>query len=509
MKTLRELLAVAGKKAVLNRLNDKKGTSLTKTLLELLEDPDLTEDQAAKALYGPTANRKLAAFKTLKSRLKEIMLVAIQKGKVVELDYSTYNAAFESGFRQLYTIQVLLVSRAYSAAREIAKQTFYNVRDYEILLLNHGLTNQLANLHLGVGYNEKLVKKYNDINLHYSEALFMLSKLENRYRKVRDMIYSNKAPLAEIGRLSLQYLEEFSESRITYAKVSQVQGMIYSLEITGFMYIGDYLDAIESSKRGELVLANCKGVSSSVMNFLLLAKLESILKAEDFELGRSEIMLAQEKLPENSMNGIKVIEYAIRLGLWMQKFDYAYLCLANFNRRLVKRLLTTEHQEYWMIWEAYINFLVVAGRIKPQDDWPKLPRFKFAKFFNNVPAFSRNKTGMNIPILILQTIYFIIIGKYGTVVDRTEALERYCSRYLKDDENLRHNCFFKLILITVQANFHKGATERKAATVYSRMVNARERSIDIEIIPYEALWEIVLENLSLDRRARAVSKGVS
>jgi hypothetical protein len=159
-----------------------------------------------------------------------------------------------------------------------------------------------------------------------------------------------------------------------------------------------------------------------------------------------------------------------------------------------------------MVLEAYINFLVVAGQIQPQEDWPRLPQFKFAKFFNNVPAYSRNKTGMNIPILILQAMYFIVVGKYGLVIDRTEALERYCSRYLKDDENLRHNCFFKLLVITVQANFHKGATERKATTIYNRMVNAAERSIDIEIVPYETLWEIVLEHLSVERRARATSK---
>lgn len=506
MRILRELLAVAGKKAVLDRLNDKNGASLTRKLIELAEDPDLSEDNVAKRLYGPTANRKLAAYKTLKSRLKEIMIVAIQKGKVMELDYSNYNAAYESGFRQLFTIQILLVSGAYNAAREIAKQTFYSVREYEIIPLNHSLSNHLAYLHLGVGYNEQLVKKYNDINRYYSKALYELSKLDNRYREVRDMTYAHRKTFSEVGRRTLEYLEEFKESRKTYEHVSQFQGMVYSLEITGLMYAGKYREAIESSKKGEKVLRNCKGASHSVINFLLLNRLESILKAENFELGRSEIASAYEVLPKNSINGIKVVEYAIRLGLRMQEFDYAYLALANLNRRLINRLLTPRHQEYWKIWEAYVNFLVVAGRIEPKEDWAKLPKFKFARFFNNVPSYSRNKNGMNIPILILQALYFIVEGKYGKVVDRTEALERYCSRYLKDDENLRHNCFFKLLVITVQANFHKGATERKATTVYNRMINAKERSIDIEIVPYEVLWDIVLEHLTVERRARAVSK---
>lgn len=503
MKVLRELLAVAGKKNVLNRLNDKKGTSLTRKLLELVEDPDVSDNDAAKALYGPSANRKLASFKTLKSRLRDIIIVAIQKGKVMELDYSTYNAAYESGFRQLYTIHILLVARAYTAVREIAKSTFHRVKDYEIIPLNLALTNHLAYMNLGVNYSEQRFHEYNDLNRYYSKAAYTLYRLEDRYKLIRDMTYSHRKSFSEVGRLSLKYLEEFKESRKTYLHVSQFQGMVYNLEITGFMYVGKYEEAIQSSKEGEAVLRSCKGVSNAVFNFLLLTRLESILKAEDFDLGRSEIANARTRLPQNSINGIKVVEYAIRLGLRMQEYEYAYLALANLNRRLINRLLTPRHQEYWMIWEAYVNFLVVAGKIQPQEEWPSLPKFKFAKFFNNVPTYSRNKTGMNIPILILQAMYFIVIGKLGLVVDRTEALERYCSRYLKDDENLRHNCFFKLLLTTVQANFHKGATERKAATIYKKMINAKERSIDIEIVPYEVLWEVVLNHLTVDRRARA------
>lgn len=510
MKILRELLAVAGERAVLKRLNEKKDLSLTRTLIELVKDPDVGDDKAARVIYGPTADRKLPAYKTLKSRLREIMITAIHKSKVMDADYSNYNAAYESGYRQLYTVQILAINQAYNAAREIARHTFSRVRHYEIIPLNHALANQLAYMYLGVGYNEQLVEKYSEINRYYSEAAYVLSKLDDRYRIVRDMTYAHRKTFPEIGKIALGFAEEFRESRETYSHVSRIQGMIFNIEITGLMYSGRYQEALEASKRGESVLRKCKGVSSSVMNFLLLTRLECILKSEDFESGKAEIASAAASLPANTINGIKVVEYAIRFGLQMQEYDYAYLALANLNRRLINRLLSTRHQEYWMIWEAYVNFLVVAGKITPDENWPRLPRFKFAKFFNNVPTYSRNKTGMNIPILILQALYFIVEGKYDKVRDRTEALERYCSRYLKNDENLRNNCFFKLLLMTEQANFHKGATERKAASIYKRMISqpakSKEEANDMEIVPYEALWEIVLENLTTERRMEVSSR---
>jgi hypothetical protein len=155
--------------------------------------------------------------------------------------------------------------------------------------------------------------------------------------------------------------------------------------------------------------------------------------------------------------------------------------------------------------EACINLLVAAGEITPEEDWPKLRKFRAASFVNKVISSTRNKKGENIQILVLQALFSIIRKKYDDAIDRTSGLEAYCNRYLKDNENLRNNCFFKLLLITIKAGFNRKQAERKGEATLRRMKAATDRSKlnNTELVPYETLWQIVLNHLKVSRAEEA------
>lgn len=63
------------------------------------------------------------------------------------------------------------------------------------------------------------------------------------------------------------------------------------------------------------------------------------------------------------------------------------------------------------------------------------------RFLNDVPIFSKDKRGMNIPILIFHILYLILTKRYNDVIDRIVRIEKYTTRYLKKDDNYRSNCF--------------------------------------------------------------------
>ena len=68
-----------------------------------------------------------------------------------------------------------------------------------------------------------------------------------------------------------------------------------------------------------------------------------------------------------------------------------------------------------------------------------------------------------------------------------------------NNENLRNNCFFKLLLTAEKCHFHRAATVRKSSKTYQKMTSAKAKKLgranSTEIIPYEVLWKIVVENL--------------
>ena len=85
------------------------------------------------------------------------------------------------------------------------------------------------------------------------------------------------------------------------------------------------------------------------------------------------------------------------------------------------------------------------------------------------------------------------------VYDRFEAIQKYCSRFLRKDDNLRSNCFINMLLQIPKANFHRGCVERKVVKYYETLLatplDVANQAHEIEIIPYEDLWEFILESL--------------
>ncbi|CAH0999017.1 hypothetical protein LEM8419_00310 [Neolewinella maritima] len=502
MEDIRELLEIASPKKVtkLLKISQTKGKhSVIGELHRLVKRDNLTEQQIVAELYSPTHTPSHPAYRAVKNRLRDLLTTAIMDEDVYSANYKDYDNAQINGFRQLNLINLLLLRRAWHSARYLSHLTLRRVKDFEILPINHRLASILASLYLGVGFDEKQFTKYQTMTDYYAEAERVLNLVSSHYREMRRMMYAHKLLPNEIGEKVGEYVAGCQHLVQQYPQVSALQAMFFIMKVHGMTLLGDYRSAIHTANDAEAVLTKCKGAGKQSLSLMALTRVECSIKLRDFEQGSVQVRRAELMVPANSINHIKLSEYAITLGLQTGNFAYAYAQLAQVDREVLNRLLTQQHVEYWLILEAYVNLLVLAGRIDPEEQQIKLPDFKLAKFVNNVPSYSKDKQGMNIQILIIQVVYFIIKKQYGKIIDRTDALVRYGSRYLMNNENLRNNCFFKLLLTAEKCQFHRAATVRESSKTYKRMTSPQAKRLgranSTEIIQYENLWEIVLENL--------------
>ena len=93
----------------------------------------------------------------------------------------------------------------------------------------------------------------------------------------------------------------------------------------------------------------------------------------------------------------------------------------------------------------------------------------------------------------------IIRKDYDKTIDRIEAIEKYCVRHVKKKEHFRSNVFIKMLLTIPSSSFHKVRIERETQK-YLKQLNSLPLEVanqihEIEIIPYEHLWEFILESL--------------
>ena len=98
-------------------------------------------------------------------------------------------------------------------------------------------------------------------------------------------------------------------------------------------------------------------------------------------------------------------------------------------------------------------------------------------------------------------LFLLLDNKYSQIIDRVDSLTQYTYRYLHKDETFRSNCFIKMLLLMVKADFHPIRTKTYTTDLKKKLDSSHlitdERSTQVEIIPYDYLWELIIELLEM------------
>jgi hypothetical protein len=116
-----------------------------------------------------------------------------------------------------------------------------------------------------------------------------------------------------------------------------------------------------------------------------------------------------------------------------------------------------------------------------------------------VPKYSKEKTAGNIPILIIQILFFIHRQQYGLTVRRLETLNKYRVRYLEEGTNIRSKIFIKMLLQIPKADFKREKVKVKTEILLQELTETNratsKQEVYTELVPYEHLWNLLLQTL--------------
>ena len=163
--------------------------------------------------------------------------------------------------------------------------------------------------------------------------------------------------------------------------------------------------------------------------------------------------------------------------------------------------------EEWKLRAAYVNILIESGKVDEKYlHASNYKKFKLNKFLNEVNFFSKDKRGINISIHVVELMHFLIRREYEKLMDRLDALNQYTYRYLRNDDTLRSNCFIKMLLKIPDAEYHPIRTARYVSKYEKKLkenpLDILLKSVDVEIIPFEILWGIILDILDVNLKSK-------
>ena len=146
----------------------------------------------------------------------------------------------------------------------------------------------------------------------------------------------------------------------------------------------------------------------------------------------------------------------------------------------------------WDLYRSYLNFVQPASRVLTAR------QRQVAQQMLMLPEYSRDKRGHNVAILVLQVLHYLRSRNLELVLLRLERLRKYQQRHLTEATMLRSRLFLRLLQVIVEKNFDPQKAAERGQNLLQHLRDTPppgEAFAEVEIIPYENLWEIVLNLL--------------
>lgn len=501
MKQLQELAAIVTRKKLMKlSIVGQSDDSKLDLFYNLIVDKKVSNDhEAAQILYNETAD--YGPYKKLKKKLEDRlakMLFLIDTNQNIN---GNGNIAHEEAWRLWANANLMLLKGLFQPSIKYTIKALKLAIKFEHIDLVVKILKVLRKIYAtSFGDTEKF-EHYNQLYQKYEEASRVEAKVEEYYERLMLLLIhkkSNEQKIAQMGESFFLELAPYLEQHSAFT----IHRFIRYIQISYLTMQGKYQATIIACDEA---LAFFKSKDFKLENTLigfLLHQLVCHTQLKQFEAGEQKLHECLTVIGgSRNLTFFKIKEKGLMLFLHNQQYQKAYATTAEIMQHKRLERMNKATQETWRIYNAYIHYLIFIGKIETDPKQEKFNKFRMGKFLNEIPIFSKDKRGMNIPILILQILFYIAQGKYNETFEKIDAIERYASRYIKKDQHFRSNCFIKMLLLIPKQGFHKNAVIRHTKKLHQKLtsipLHIANQSYEIEIIPYEDLWQMAIDSLQL------------
>lgn len=498
MKTLKEM-AYFMKNNGLDLVNTngmpvEKSSKLWTFYNGIRKEKHRSDDEASADLYGVPGS---GAYRKLKATLLECMVDSVARLDTQQDIFTDYQRSYYECHKEWYVVRILTGQHAHTAALNLAQRLLKKAAKYEFTLLCMDVTSYLRIQYSLRDTNEN---KYHEANkaFDYYRALYDAETLVEH-------ICTSLSVQSENKRANYQKLKQDAE-----AGYGQVAPLLKTYQSYKIQMYGRLVELILHTARHDYqaTLLCCGEAIDFFEQRLIRAntplqvfryeQLVAQLQLRAFDDAFVTAKHCAEIMPEGSFNWFKYRELFFLLLLHSGQWSELGENLSSVLNHPRFGHLPNDSQEIWRVYEAYTQYLMLMDKTPPNPDMPK---FKISKFVNDTHLFSKDKIGINISILVIHYLFLLRDGRRSQMLERVSTLEHYCYRYLMDGSAKRSFVFFKMLLLIPACQFHPSVVRQKAQAHIAQLkevpLGNTNQVFEVEIIPYEQLWELALESLSV------------
>lgn len=337
-------------------------------------------------------------------------------------------------------------------------------------------------------------KRYHAIVLEL-EGLMVLRRLEEQSEAIyTEFVFNNARTVSALSSSppplapSLERLRQID----LIAQSPNTAAYLYKAQMMYLEQQGDYLGIIVFAQQCEQQLAaghfNAHRFDS---RFNLFMQVFGYLTTQQPQKGLAVVARAEQLFHPSSLNWVYLREKQLLLALLASEFDLARSILEMVKAQPTFARQGHKGHQRWQLFSAYLDFA------QPDNITPAR-RLVLNRLALVMPDFTRDKSGMNVSILVSQVLHFLREGNRDAVVLRVESLRKYRLRYLREPSHQRTRLFLRLLELIADEHFDPQRVTTRATPLLKELDRTPPPSTafgEVEIIHYPVLWAITVQHL--------------
>lgn len=227
---------------------------------------------------------------------------------------------------------------------------------------------------------------------------------------------------------------------------------------------------------------------------IAVTKIYAYYYLEEFKNGGAYAQKSLQYFKPGSENWFEFIEYYFLLMMKAKNYAKAGELFRKVRTNKYYNELPSLIAERWHIYRAYLVFFNDHKLIR----WG----FDIEEFKCHKPEYPKELHGYNIACLTIQVVFLMREGKIDLVKEKMEQLQEYNSTHLDKRHNYRNSIFIRLLNIILDKDFNYPVIKEKGQNYHLKLQKTQipgDLHFDIEVVPYEVLWEEILQILKSNK----------
>ncbi len=451
---------------------------------------------ASSFLYScsPTDDK----YRQLKSRFRKRLLNTLFFLDVNLPSTSNYDRAYYSVNKDWTLVKILMSNNANHTAAALARQILTTALKFKFADVIVNCSRILRRYAASID-DEKNYETYDQYSKQYQNVLDAEIRSEELYQRVVMNYHKSSNKNGDLR----ERIDTYCDALVGLSEIYDSPVVIYNMYLVWtyrYEMLHDFPSMLEvCSKAENYIKEKPQYYQDDKLATFQMKKMSAFLHLRDWKNGKTNAEKCLQSFPEGSETWFVFMEYYLLLAIHTDNYINALAIYKKASSHSKFKKLPADTKEKWKIYDMYLNYIIESlGESNPVLTTQKRKTFRVSRFLNDPILYPKDQRIYTVHMVVAQILFFIEKKGYSAITERIDRLKSYANRQLKKEDYHRLIQFIRLLQQLAKADYQVEQLSN-SEKYYNRLIETpffyRGLKAELEIIPYEKLWNLILSRL--------------